>query len=151
VKLVLRFTPCLMLAGAGLFAACAGSPRLLVHDPPRAIGVEELVQGAPLPSGENIRPTELRRSQDMSVHLVRIRSREQPHVHIRYDLVVVLMQGEGTLWLAGKPLQMHPGDVAVIPKNTPHFFVNGGAEPASALVVFTPPFDGPDQQPVPVP
>jgi len=48
-------------------------------------------------------------------------------------------------------LPMHTGDVAVIPKNTPHFFVNGGADPASALVVFTPPFDGPDQQPVPAP
>lgn len=146
VKPALRFA--LAIASAGLVAACAVRPRLLVRDPPRRIGVAELTRGAPLPPGENIRPTELRRSQDMSVHLVRIRDREQPHVHVRYDLVVVLMQGEGTLWLAGEPLAMQSGDVAVIPKDTPHFFVNDGDEPASALVVFSPPFDGPDQRPV---
>jgi quercetin dioxygenase-like cupin family protein len=143
----LRGSVAFVVAGAAL-AGCTAKGYLLVRDPPRALEVEELIRAAPLAAGQNIRPTELRRADNMSVHLVRIRDREQPHVHTRYDLAVVLVRGTGTLWLAGKPLPMREGDVAVIPKETAHFFVNEGREPASALVVFSPAFDGPDQRPV---
>jgi mannose-6-phosphate isomerase-like protein (cupin superfamily) len=129
--------------------ACAQRPHLLVSDPPSRTELEAIVRDAPLAAGENIRPKELRRGPSSSAHLVRIRDREQPHVHTRYDLTVVLVGGRGTLWLAGKPLPMREGDVALIPKETPHYFVNESRGPAAALVVFSPPFDGPDQRPVP--
>jgi quercetin dioxygenase-like cupin family protein len=102
---------------------------------------------APLGPSENIRPTEVRRGESSSVSLVQIRDREQPHRHARYDLTVTLVHGSGTLWLNGAPLAMHAGDVAFIPRGTPHYFVNDGPDPAAALVVFAPAFTGPDQQP----
>ena len=40
---------------------------------------------------------------------------------------------------------MHAGDVAVVPRGTPHYFVNTGSAPAAAFAVFTPPYDGQDQ------
>jgi quercetin dioxygenase-like cupin family protein len=103
----------------------------------------------PLPEHLNIRATELQRSDTSSVSLIEVRDREQPHVHTRYDLTVVVASGEGTLWLNGAPIAMREGDAAFIPKGTPHYFVNEGSEPAAAVVVFSPPFTGPDQQPAP--
>jgi quercetin dioxygenase-like cupin family protein len=41
---------------------------------------------------------------------------------------------------------MRAGDVAFVPRGTPHHFVNQGRKPAAALVSFSPPFDGPDQE-----
>lgn len=101
----------------------------------------------PLPHDQNIRATELQRGDNSSVSVVEVRDREQPHVHTRYDLTVVVASGEGTLWLHGQPIKMRDGDAVFIPKGTPHYFVNEGSEPAVAVVVFSPAFTGPDQQP----
>ena len=128
---------------------CTGarSIQLLTPDPPTAVAVGALA--APLGPADNIRPTDLRHGENSSISLVQVRDREQPHIHTRYDLTVTLVHGSGTLWLNNTPLPMHDGDVAFIPKGTPHYFVNGGSDPAAALIVFAPAFSGPDQQPLP--
>jgi mannose-6-phosphate isomerase-like protein (cupin superfamily) len=132
-----------------VLSGCAAQQRdaqLLSAGQPKASAITTLA--APLEANENIRPTELRRGESSSIALVQIRDREQPHVHTRYDLTVTLVRGSGTLWLDGAELPMREGDVALIPKGTPHYFINAGGEPAAALVVFAPPFSGPDQQPI---
>lgn len=136
-----------------LTAGCSPHPEraLLLPEPPRALPVTAAVADAPLAAGENVRARELGRGENGSVSLIQIRDRELPHVHTRYDLTVTLARGSGTLWLNGAPLPMHAGDVAFIPKGTPHYFVNAGSEPAAALVAFAPAFSGPDQQPVTAP
>lgn len=123
------------------------APQLLTADPPGAVAVAALAP--PLNANENIRPTTLRSGEHSSVALVQVRDREQPHIHTRYDLTVTLVRGSGTLWLNNTALPMQEGDIAFIPKGTPHYFVNDGSEPAAALVVFAPAFSGPDQQPPP--
>ena len=132
-------------------AGCSGRPEraLLVPGPPRAVPYAELIAQTPLAPGENIHVRELERGDSSSLSLVQIRDREQPHVHTRYDLTVTLAEGWGTLWLDGTSLPMHPGSTVFIPKGTPHYFVNQGSAPAAALVMFAPPFSGPDQAPVP--
>ena len=132
-----------------LLASCAGrsAPQLLTPDPPNAVQATDLAW--PLAADENVRAREVRSGASSSISIVQIRDREQPHVHGRYDLTVTLVHGSGTLWLDGTPLPMHLGDMAFIPKGTPHYFVNDGPAPAAALVVFAPPFSGPDQQPIP--
>jgi mannose-6-phosphate isomerase-like protein (cupin superfamily) len=122
------------------------SARLLTADAPAPVAVTALAP--PLGPSDNIRPSELRRGESSSIALVQVRDREQPHVHTRYDLTVTLVRGSGTLWLGGVPQPMGEGDIAFIPRGTPHYFVNQGSAPAAALVVFAPPFSGPDQRPV---
>jgi mannose-6-phosphate isomerase-like protein (cupin superfamily) len=134
------------LFAVGACTGCAQPPRVLLPSPPRSTAVEELLGAAPLSAGENIRATEIARGTSASLHLVRIRDREMPHVHERYDLTVTLLDGKGTLWLDGSALAMRPGDVAFVPRGTPHYFVNEGREPAAAIVSFSPAFDGPDQE-----
>jgi len=131
----------LALAGA----ACSARPPVFYSS--EAQRVDAIVNTTP-PSGQNITVTEVQRSENSSISVVQVRDREQPHIHTRYDLAVVVARGTGTLWLNGAPRPMHTGDAAYIPKGTPHYFVNEGREPAAAIVMFAPPFTGPDQQPV---
>lgn len=134
-----------------IFAAgcSAQPPRVFMGPHLGRFSYDALLAATPLAAGENIRARELERGPNSSVSLVQIRDREQPHIHTRYDLSVMLAKGSGTLWLNGSALPMHEGDTAFIPKGTPHYFINEGAEPAAALVAFAPAFTEPDQQPAP--
>ncbi len=143
ISSVLTF--CIFATGCAAHSAA----RLLGGTPPRAVEVSVLEAQTPLAPTDNVRPTEVQRGEHSSLALVQIRDREQPHIHSRYDLTVTLVDGTGTLWLNGTALPMRAGDVAFIPRGTPHYFVTDGGAPAAALVSFAPPFDGPDQQPVP--
>ncbi|MGH7788836.1 MAG: cupin domain-containing protein [Candidatus Binatia bacterium] len=141
---------CLCVVLLALVLSACTAPRagqLLRADPPRAVGFAQLARDAPLAPGQSIRPTEVARGEHSSVALVQIADRETPHVHTRYDLAVTLVVGSGTLWLDGVALPMQVGDAAFVPRGTAHYFVNAGAQPAAALVVFAPPFSGPDQEP----
>jgi quercetin dioxygenase-like cupin family protein len=134
------------LAGCNATAS-KPSHDLLLSDPARSLGAESIIRELPM-GGQNIARRKLSDGADSTVFLVRIAERESPHRHTRYDLTVVVVAGSGTLWLDGAPLAMEPGDIAHIPRGTPHYFVNDGDEPASAVAVFSPRFEGPDNQPI---
>ena len=142
-----------LAVASSLFAiACASRPPAPAFLVPGAAGSDAVAQAlaaAPLGPAENIRAQPLLRGEQASASVVQVRDREQPHVHTRYDITVLLAKGNGTLWLDGVARPMRAGDGVFIPKGTPHWFVNEGDEPAVAVVVFAPPFSGPDQAPVP--
>ena len=140
---------------AGCLCFCAGSgcwsppQRAIVTLPATAASdVDALLRQYPLAAEENIRSVALGSAGALSLHLVQIRHGEAAHVHASHDLVVTLMRGEGVQHLDGREQRMRAGDVAVVPRGTPHFFVNTGSDPAVAFVAFTPPYDGKDQLPV---
>lgn len=136
------------LLGLGC-AARASAPAFIVPGAGGSDVVAGALAAAPLPPDQNLRAQAILEGREASVSVVQIRDREQPHVHIRYDLTVLLARGRGTLWLDGVGRPMRPGDATFIPAGTPHFFVNEGDEPAVAVVVYAPPFSGPDLAPVP--
>jgi quercetin dioxygenase-like cupin family protein len=111
-------------------------------------GLDELVAARPLAAGDQIRTDRLERTDDASYHLVQVAGREQPHRHVAHDLVVFVLRGRGTLTLEDAAVTLVAGDAALVPRGAAHWFANGGAEPAVALVVFTPPLDAPDTVPV---
>jgi mannose-6-phosphate isomerase-like protein (cupin superfamily) len=131
-------------------SGCAARPQVLVADSARVtvMNVESLTAQYPLGRTENIKSAPLARTAALSTHFVQIRDREAPHAHARHDLVVMVLRGTGNIYVRGVPTRMRPGDVAVIPRGTPHYFVNTGNDPAAALATFAPPFDGTDQVPV---
>jgi quercetin dioxygenase-like cupin family protein len=140
----------LLIASLTCVFGCAQQPaRVFIGPHLDRLSYDALLAATPLGAGENIRVRELERGANSSVSLVQIRDREQPHIHTRYDLTVLLAKGSGTLWLNGNAFPMHEGDTVFIAKGTPHYFVNGGPEPAAALAVFAPAFTEPDQQSVP--
>lgn len=112
-------------------------------EPVRSQSLAAVIGEMPM-QGEDIVRRHLASGPESSVFLIRIGGGEEPHRHARYDLTVVVVEGEGTLWLDGEPLAMRPGDIAHIPRGVPHHFVNSGTVPASAIGVFSPRFTGPD-------
>jgi len=118
---------------------------LIATGPARRESVAALIDGLPM-TGENIVRRPLAEGEESTVFLVRIGDREEPHRHARYDITVVLVEGSGSLWLDGRELPMARGDVAHVRRGVPHHFVNDGETPASAMVVFSPKFSGPDSE-----
>lgn len=134
-----------------LLAACATHPSAPKFVAPGAgdAFVASAVAAAPLAAGENVHLQPMVQGAQTSSAVVQIRDREQRHIHTRYDLTWYLARGHGTLWMDGVSHHMAAGDAAYIPRGTPHGFTNEGDEPAVTVVIFAPPFSGPDQAPVP--
>ncbi len=57
--------------------------------------------------------------------------RQQPHAD---DEVYVVLEGHGTLEIAGKSVELHPGNAVFVPARAEHRFV--GYEQLSVLVIF---------------
>ena len=120
---------------------------LIAAEPVRRESVAALIDGLPM-TGENILRRPIAEGEESTVFLVRIADREEPHRHTRYDITVLLVEGSGSLRLDGRELAMARGDVAHVPRGVSHYFVNSGDVPASAVVVFSPRFTGPDNEPM---
>jgi len=140
----------MLLCLASVAGCCATAPSLTLSDlyGTRRSTLEAALQQYPLAEGQNIRAGALGQTDALSYHLVQIRDREQPHIHATHDLAVTLLRGAGTLYIRGIPHDMRAGDVAVVPRGTPHYFVNTQSTPAAAFVTFAPPYDGKDQVPM---
>jgi len=139
------------IAALALLAAACGcaTERRVFGVPFGTDDVSALIARSPLPADQNIRVVEIARGPSASLHLIQIRDREVPHVHARYDLNVTLVRGKGTLSLGGQTAAMAAGDTAFIAREILHHFRCLASEPCAALVTFAPPFEAPDQQPVP--
>ncbi len=110
--------------------------------------LQSLLDANPLAEGENIKALLLGHTEALSYHLVQVRDREQPHLHAGHDLTMTLLQGKGTFHIQGNAFELRAGDVAVVRRGTPHYFVNSDSTPAVAFVTFAPPYDGTDQVPI---
>ena len=76
--------------------------------------VGEILAANPLAADQNVRVVEVVHGEQSSVSLVQIRDREQPHLHTRYDLTVMLIEGHGVLWLDNVPQPMRAGDISFV-------------------------------------
>jgi len=91
----------------------------------------------------------LRATAETSVSLIRLAGTEQPHIHKDHDLVVVLLAGSARLHLGERIIDVRPGDVMEIPRGTVHWAENTGADASEVYAIFSPPYDGRDNLPVP--
>jgi quercetin dioxygenase-like cupin family protein len=118
---------------------------------PDAVGVEALLSREVLRPGEEFRLVDVSRSAEASFHVALVGGAERPHRHDRHDGAVLILRGGGDLHLGDRVAPLTPGDFILIPRGTPHWFVNRSSAPSAAWVTFTPPFDRSDVRPaVPV-
>ena len=134
-----------VVLAAGLAACAARAPRVAVGS--LAAGLDEFLATHPLAAGQAIRADEVGRTASASYHLVQVRGSESPHRHVAHDLTVFVLRGRGTLTLGHTHIRLRAGDAVLIPRGTPHGFVNEGRGRAVTLAVFTPPLDAPDAVP----
>lgn len=108
----------------------------------------DVVREKPIAKDEDVSLTPLFGDENSSHHILQVNDAEEPHIHEKHDLTVILKRGEGTLNLRDKVLPMSAGDVAFIPRGTLHWFVNDKKGSAAiAYLVFSPAFDGKSTRP----
>lgn len=96
-----------------------------------------LEQNQPAPD-ENIKVVPLFRNARSSNILVQVRDREPLHRHVDSDITVFLLRGAGEMRLGRETRPVKAGDVIHIERGVIHAYINRGAEPAAALVVYSP-------------
>jgi quercetin dioxygenase-like cupin family protein len=96
-----------------------------------------LDQNKPAPN-ENIKVVPLFRNARSSNILVQVRDREPLHRHVDSDITVIILRGEGDMRLGKETRPVKAGDVIHIERGVIHAYINRGAEPAAALVVYSP-------------
>ena len=67
-----------------------------------------------------------------------------PHLHKHYDETIYGLEGIITFTVAGKPIDIPPGESCFIPRGIVHGFNNLKQENAKALAVVTPALIGPE-------
>jgi quercetin dioxygenase-like cupin family protein len=134
-------------SACGVLSPTPPAPRVLVGAV-EAQGLAAFVAAHPLAPGQGIRADEVGRTAAASHHVVQVATAETPHRHGGHDLTVTVLDGEGVLHVEDRALPMRAGDVAVVARGVPHWFARSGDRVAVAFVVFTPPLDAPDTQPV---
>ncbi|MBI5783432.1 MAG: cupin domain-containing protein [Gammaproteobacteria bacterium] len=100
--------------------------------------LEQLLEQNKPAKDENIKVIPLFRNERSSNVLVQVRDREPLHRHIDSDITVFILRGEGDIQLGGETRPVRAGDVIHIERGAIHAYINRGAEPAAALVVYSP-------------
>jgi quercetin dioxygenase-like cupin family protein len=122
--------PLLLLA-----AACGSVP------PEGAVRIERaLPEQARALQGDPVARATVHDDDYASVQLIRVTGPIAPHRHLESEEIVYLLSGEGVLHLRDADRPMQAGDLAVIPRDTPHGFTPTGPEPAVILATFVPRF-----------
>lgn len=107
--------------------------------------LDALLAAHALAPGENLKAVTLVRSAHTLQLLVQVRDREPVHYHADSDISVWLLRGRGVLHIGSGAEPVRAGDTMHIPRGVVHWFENRGAEPAVALVTYSPP-PGPDDR-----
>jgi mannose-6-phosphate isomerase-like protein (cupin superfamily) len=131
----------------GLALGCAGPAPVIDAglEPRLTFPLSELPARARLAPDQDFRVVELGRDAHSSHHVVAIRHGELLHRHDRHDLLVVMVEGHGTMQLGDDVRTVGEGSVLYVPRRTRHAFTNGSTAPATAYVLYLPPFDGKDR------
>lgn len=98
-----------------------------------------------MPADQDLLVVPLRRSEAVSLQLVRVRSAVKLHLHERHTEIVVIVAGSGRFRIGEVTFDARPGDSFLVPPGTPHAFTVTSEAPAAAVTTFTPGFDGQDR------
>ena len=108
----------------------------------------ELAARVPLAADESFKIAELGRDGSSSHHIVALRGREPIHRHDLHDLLVVTLEGHGSMLLGEEERAIGPRSIVYVPRGAVHAMRNLSPGVMYGYAVFTPPFDGKDRVPV---
>ncbi|OGR83258.1 MAG: hypothetical protein A2901_08340 [Elusimicrobia bacterium RIFCSPLOWO2_01_FULL_54_10] len=146
MRVMKTFLPFLALC---LFYGCAAPQKYAFYQYTELEGVksktlDRLKWENSVQPGEDISKALILEMDNASSHLIQIRGSEKRHSHDLHDLTVILQSGRGRMFMGNSSVSVGPGAVIFIPRGLAHYFVNGSAEPASAIAIYSPAFDGKD-------
>lgn len=91
--------------------------------------------------------SEVLRGEQASVNVWQLSGEMPLHLHREHEEVVVVRSGRARARLGEKTIDLGPGDVLLVPRNTVHGARTIGEEPLVGVSVFAPAFDGKDRVP----
>lgn len=147
--------PIRLASAAAALLACGGCsliPGLSLLTPqetpelPAVVEAQALLANAP--PGDPTIVQVFRRDEEISVSLVRVKDRVEPHLHERSTETIYVLEGHGDLLLDRDWRPLTAGMLIHIPRNTPHAYVNKAEGGTLVLSMFTPPYVEGDRVPL---
>jgi mannose-6-phosphate isomerase-like protein (cupin superfamily) len=128
-----------------MLTACVGSRTGVVYKPGEILAY---INWTPEEQQKDIAIRTLKTTNETSHHLIRLLTREKPHIHAEHDLTVTVIAGKAIVHLGDKIYHTQAGDVIEIPKGVPHWAENIHNPASVVYAIFNPPFDSRDYQPI---
>ncbi|MBK9732009.1 MAG: cupin domain-containing protein [Chitinophagaceae bacterium] len=94
---------------------------------------------------ENISSQLLNSDSNVTSIVIWIKKEVKPHVHTIHSEQVYVLEGTGKMLLGEKTMEVKPGDLIFIPKQTIHALKVTSATPMKVLSIQAPEFDGKDR------
>jgi quercetin dioxygenase-like cupin family protein len=129
----------------------AGAVALLTASSARAqvVHLGDVLAAHPVPADPGASVTEVLRGASSSVNVWQITGSMPAHLHREHEEVIVVRSGRARAQIGEQTLDLGPGDVVLVPRNTVHGARALGEEPMVGFSVFAPAFDGKDRVPMP--
>jgi len=140
----------LRLAAAALLACtllCTSESRA---EPP-VVDFDAVLRANPVDPAKGASVTEILRGAQASVNVWQVTDMMPAHLHREHEEVIIVRSGRARARIGEQDVDLGPGDVFLVPRNTVHAARAIGEEPFVGVSVFAPAFDGRDRVPFPVP
>lgn len=76
--------------------------------------------------------------EDITVNVVRVQDRVEPHLHERAEETIYILSGSGDLLIEREWRPVKAGMLIHIPRNVPHAYINKDPKGTVGLSIFTP-------------
>lgn len=137
-----------LVGRALLLLAPVASPALA--EPP-AVDTNAVLRTHPVDPANGAAIAEILRGEQASVNVWQITKTMPAHLHRTHEEVIIVRSGRARARIGDRDVDLGPGDVFLVPKDTVHAARAIGEEPFVGVSVFAPAFDGRDRVPVPTP
>lgn len=131
-------------------ALLGASPTATSAEPP-VVDFEEVVRANPIDPAKGVSVTEVLRGEQASVNVWQVTDTMAAHLHREHEEIIIVRSGRARARIGDRDVDLGPGDVFLVPKNTVHAARAIGEEPFVGVSVFAPAFDGRDRVAVPAP
>lgn len=132
-----------------LAATLLATPVLATTPAPKVVDIEDVERANPIDPAKVASVTEVLRGTQASVNVWQITGDMPSHLHREHEEVIVVRSGRARARIGDTTVDLGPGDVFLVPKNTVHAARAYGEEPFVGVSVFAPAFDGKDRVPTP--
>jgi len=127
---------------AALLAGVARADDPVVH-------LDDALAAHPVDPARGASVAEVLRGTQASVNVWQITGSMPSHLHREHEEVIVVRSGRARAQIGDQTVDLGPGDIFLVPKNTVHGARAYGEEPFVGFSVFAPAFDGKDRVPAP--
>lgn len=118
---------------------------------PPVVAFEEVLRANPIDPVKGVAVTEILRGADASVNVWQVTDTMPAHLHRKHEEIIIVRSGRARARIGDRDVDLGPGDVFLVPRDTVHAARAIGEEPFVGVSVFAPAFDGTDRIPVPTP